>query len=324
MTPLRPFDPPHPAGAGRRRADAGARSCDTPVFERVVTGESETFLWRRDDYPWERNVWNVHPEVEIHLVRNASGVVLVGDHIGPFEPGHLAMVGGGLPHDWVTPIRPGEVIPGRDIVVQFHPDRLLQAASLLPEIAEIRGLLGEADRGLAFHGETRRAAAMLMEGMGEAGGLERLALFFQLLKTLASSRERLSLSSDHFVPSTDHRTLDTAASAFAFVVENFRQDISLSDLARHLGLSDSACSRFFKKSCGNSFTDYVAQLRIGQACKLLSETGMAVTEVCFEVGYLNLSNFNRVFRQQRGLTPSAYRRLARNRRSAPTPSVGSN
>ena len=220
----------------RHSTGSGLRAPDTPVFERVVTGESETFLWRRDDYPWERNVWNVHPEIEIHLVRNASGVVLVGDHIGPFEPGHLAMVGGGLPHDWVTPIRPGEVIPGRDIVVQFDPDRLLQAASLLPEVAEIRGLLGEADRGLAFHGETRREAAALMETMGAVRGLERLALFFQLLKTLASGRERLSLSSDHFVPSTDHRTLDTAASAFAFVVENFRADISLSDLARHLGI----------------------------------------------------------------------------------------
>ena len=84
----------------------------TPVFERVVTGHDETFLWRCDDYPWERNVWNVHPEVEIHLVRHASGVALIGDHIGAFEPGHLAMVGGGLPHDWVTPTQGGEVIRG--------------------------------------------------------------------------------------------------------------------------------------------------------------------------------------------------------------------
>ncbi len=82
-------------------------------------------------------------------------------------------------------------------------------------------------------------------------------------------------------------------------------------------MSDWACSRFFKKNCGNSFTDYVAQLRIGHACKLLSETDMPVTDVCFEVGYGNLSNFNRVFRLQRGLTPSAYRRLARNRRASP-------
>ncbi len=73
-----------------------------PVFEHVMTEPSKSFLWRLDDYPWGRNVWNFHPEYEIHLIRNASGVALVGDHIGPFEPGYLAVVGSGLPHDWVT------------------------------------------------------------------------------------------------------------------------------------------------------------------------------------------------------------------------------
>jgi hypothetical protein len=75
----------------------------------------------RDDYPWGRNVWNFHPEYEIHLIRNASGVALVGDHIGPFEPGYLVVVGSGLPHNWVTDTAPGELIAGRDILPQFDP-----------------------------------------------------------------------------------------------------------------------------------------------------------------------------------------------------------
>ncbi len=191
MTTPRPLTLPKPAGAGRTRAEAGLRGSDPPVFERVITGESETFLWRCDDYPWERNVWNVHPEVEIHLVRNASGVVLVGDHIGPFEPGHLAMVGGGLPHDWVTPIRPGEVIPGRDIVVQFHPDRLRSAAALLPEMAEIDGLLADAERGLAFHGETRREARRSWRPWERSVGSSGSPCFSSC-STLAAERERLA------------------------------------------------------------------------------------------------------------------------------------
>ncbi len=306
-----------PEGATRGGGAGGRQARRSPVFEHVVTGEAETFLWRRDDYPWERNVWNVHPEVEIHLVRNASGVVLIGDHVGSFEPGHLAIVGGGLPHDWVTPTEPGEVIRGRDIVVQFHPDRLRRAAAVLPEVAGVDGLLLAAERGLAFHGETRRRGAEVMEAMGRAGGLERLALFLQLLQVLAAGRECQVLSSEHFAPDTDCRSRDAAGAALAFVVENFRRDIRLSDLARHVGMSECACSRFFKRNSGNSFTDYVARLRVGHACKLLSETEMPVTDVCFEVGYGNVSNFNRVFRLQRGLTPSAYRRLARNRRLTP-------
>ncbi len=288
-----------------------------PVFERVVTAHDETFLWRCDDYPWERNVWNVHPEVEIHLVRNASGVVLVGDHIGSFEPGHLAMVGGGLPHDWVTPTARGDLIRGRDIVVQFLPDRIRHAAAVLPEMAGIERLLTAASRGLAFHGETRRRGAELMEAMGAAEGLDRLALFLRLLATLAAGSEHHVLSSESFAPSRDDRSFNAAATAFAFIVENVRRDIRLGDLADHLGMSEWACSRFFKKNSGNSFTDYVAQLRVGHACKLLTETDMPVTDICFEVGYGNVSNFNRVFRLARGITPSSYRRLARNRRIGP-------
>ena len=310
-----------PGDQGRGPAVPELRRPGTPVFEHIVTGEAETFLWRCDDYPWERNVWNVHPEVEIHLVRNASGVELIGDYIGAFEPGHLAIVGGGLPHDWVTPTRGGEVIRGRDIVLQFHPDRIRHAAASLPEMAAVERLLTQATRGLAFHGETRRRGAELMEAIGHAEGLDRLALFLTLLGTLARPSERRVLSSACFTPATDHRSLDSTARAFAFIVENFRRDIRLADLAAHLHMSEWSCSRFFKKNSGNSFTDYVARLRISHACKLLSETDLPVTDVCFDVGYGNVSNFNRVFRLQRGLTPSDYRRLARNRRLSPALAV---
>ena len=285
-----------------------------PIFEQIVTGEKETFLWRCDDYPWERNVWNVHPEFELHLVRNAAGVELVGDHIGSFEPGHLTLVGSGLPHDWVTSTVPGEIIRQRDIVVQFHPDRLRRAAEIFPEIAEVDALLAAAGRGLSFYGETRRRGADLMEAMGRVQGLQRLTLFLDLLRGLARGQEHHVLSSDHFAPHTDRQTLDSVGEALSFIFENFRRDIRLADLAGALGLSEWACSRFFKKNTGNSFTDYVTMLRLGDACKLLSGSDMSVTDICFEVGYSNVSNFNRTFLRLRGLTPSAYRRLARNRK----------
>jgi AraC-like DNA-binding protein len=284
-----------------------------PVFEQIVTGERETFLWRCDDYPWERNVWNVHPEFEIHLVRYVAGVALVGDHIAPFEPGHLTLVGSGLPHDWVTTLPPGALVQGRDIVVQFHPDRLRRAAGVLPELADLEPLLGRAMRGLAFHGETRRRGAALMEAMGATDGVARLGLFLELLQLLASDGAAQVLSSADFVPATDRGTVDAIGAALAFIVENFRSDIRLADLAGLLGQSEWACSRFFKKNSGNTFSDYLTMLRIGAACKLLADSEMPVTDICFDVGYSNVSNFNRVFRVRRGMTPSAYRRLARRR-----------
>ncbi len=86
---------PRPPAPMRRRSGPA----HTPVFEHVVTEASDSFLWRQDEHPCERNGWNVHPEIEIHLITNAAGTTLVGDHIGRFEPGHPTVIGSNLPHD---------------------------------------------------------------------------------------------------------------------------------------------------------------------------------------------------------------------------------
>jgi AraC-like DNA-binding protein len=289
------------------------RSNRQPVLEQIVTDAAETFLWRCDDYPWVRNVWNIHPEYEIHLIRNAHGIALVGDHIEPFEPGYLAIVGSGLPHDWVTATAPGEIIRGRDIVVQFDPGRVRGAAALFPELSGLDAFLALALRGLAFHGEARREGAAMLEAMGALTGIERLAMFMRLLNRLAAGGEYKVLSSEDFTPDTDNSSLGSIQVALTFIRENFTRDLALAEVAHLLGMSEWAFSRFFKRNSGSSFTDYLRTLRIGYACKLLADTDMPITDICFEIGYANVSNFNRNFHSQRGTTPSAYRRLSQQR-----------
>jgi AraC-like DNA-binding protein len=284
-----------------------------PVFEHIMVEPSESFLWRCDDYPWERNVWNYHPEYEIHLVRNASGVALVGDHIGHFGPGHLTVVGSGLPHDWVTMVTPGTRILQRDIVVQFDPGRIRTAASTLPELAQIEPFLKRGLRGLSFHGETQRLAATMLEEMGRMSALARLSHFLRLLHLLSASEDYEVLSSEAFTPNLDISALATIQSALGFIHQNFNRDISLGDVADIVNMSETAFSRFFKKNTGNNFSEHVTILRVAEACKLLSDTTKAITDICFEVGYSNISNFNRKFKERRGMTPSRYRELARRR-----------
>jgi AraC-like DNA-binding protein len=296
--------------AVRRHGSAASRR---PVLEQIVTDADESFLWRCDDYPWERNVWNIHPEYEIHLIRNASGIALVGDHIEPFEPGYLAIVGSGLPHDWVTATAPGEVIRGRDIVLQFDRERLRGAGGLFPEVARLEPFLDLALRGLAFHGETCRLGAEQLEAMRDVTGLERLALFFRLLGMMAARGEYKVLSSTNFMPDTDDASQSSINVALTYIRENFTRDVCLTDLSDLLGMSEWAFSRFFKKNSGSSFTDYLRTLRIAYACKLLADTQMPITDICFEIGYANVSNFNRNFLSQRGSTPSAYRRMSKQR-----------
>ncbi|OLP55603.1 AraC family transcriptional regulator [Rhizobium rhizosphaerae] len=288
-------------------------------FEYVLTGADETFLWRRDDYPWERNVWNFHPEIEIHYVSNASGVLLAGDHVGAFTPGHISMIGSNLPHDWVTPLKPGERIAGRDIVIQFLPSKLEQASAFLPELAGFREFFTRAQRGLSFKGQARERAEALILDMEFQTGSVRLSTFLSLLSLLRDTDEVDILSSEAYVPDLSSGSLEALQMVFAHIFANLSEDIRLPDMARMVDMSDSSFSRFFKKNSGNSFTDHVNKLRIWKAGQLLTDTSMPITDICFEVGFRNLSNFNRVFLRHHNLTPSRYRKLSTNRRTVPLP-----
>ncbi len=295
-------------------AKAAAMSANLPTFEHIVANANESFVFRVDDYPWERNVWNFHPEIEIHLIRKSSGMAFVGDYIGEFNPGHLTVVGPNLPHDWVTATEPGEVIAGRDVVIQFEPRRLGAIAEFFPEFAQLADFLKRSERGVVFTGSTQQRATDLIEGMIALRGFARLSSFFQLLDLLSSSAEYEILSSPEFAPKLDAESLNVLQRSLIYIFEHLASDIHLTEVAELSGMSESAFSRFFKKNTGNSFTDHVNKLRIWQACKLLSQTDMPVTDICFEVGYLNISNFNRTFLRQHKMTPSSYRKLTGQRR----------
>jgi AraC-like DNA-binding protein len=281
-----------------------------PRFEQVLTAENETFLWRIDDYPWARSVWNFHPEFEIHLIRKSTGTAFIGDYIGEFSPGHLTIVGGGLPHNWVSHIRAGEIVNARDLVVQFDPEKLKKASTCLPEIAALEKFFELALRGILFRGDTARAGADALEAMGHARGIDRLIQFLQLLELLATSNTYRVLSSPEFSPDLNSSALDIMQRCSSYICDHMATDLSLPDVAKVAGMTESTFSRFFQKNAGRSFTDYLTELRIGRACRLLAETQQPVSGICYEVGYLNLSNFNRNFLKRRGMTPSQYRDLA--------------
>jgi AraC-like DNA-binding protein/mannose-6-phosphate isomerase-like protein (cupin superfamily) len=301
-----------------------ARQSDDPqdnaYFEHITIPPGQSFLWRMDDYPWRRCVWNYHPEFEIHLIRHSSGLSYVGDHIGHFDAGQLVLVGSNLPHNWVTPSIGDEKLLARDIVVQFDPARIRQTARSLPEVSEIEPLFQRAARGLEFTGETARLGAGLLEQMGNGAGLTQLCVLLDLLALMAASREYRMLATpqflDQFRPGTPS-DLETLEKTLDFIQRHFLDGPSLSDVASIVGMSDSSFSRFFKTHTGNTFSDHVTSLKMWTARKLLSDSSLAITEICFEAGFSNISNFNRIFLSQAGMTPSQYRRAARSRSVRP-------
>jgi AraC-like DNA-binding protein len=293
---------------------AAPKPSDVPCFEHVVTREYESFLWRRDDYPWVRNVWNYHPEVEIHLIRHASGIAFVGDYIGEFGPGHLSIVGGGLPHDWVTTLHPGQRIVGRDVILQFEPSRILRFRNQIPELAELDDFMRRIQRGVVFTGATAVNGAALLERIGELTGLRRVIGFLELLQMMATAQDYALLSSAHFTPDRDGETLAMLQRSLIYITQNFTNELPLGEVASCMGMTEVQFSRFFKKNTGNTFTDYLTALRMHKACSLLVEDQHSITDICFMAGFTNISNFNRRFKERYGMTPREYKYRSEERR----------
>lgn len=277
--------------------------------EIIPPDPNHSVRWHEHDYPSPVARWNYHPEYEIHLIRKGTGKFIVGDHIGTFEAGHVSIVGSGLPHDWVSDLEPGEVLENRDVVIQFDGKWVERASSLVPEMAEVKPLLEQSARGIEFLGESAKSAAASMEAMGTSTGLERLQHLMELFSTLtrAPQDERRYLADEWFRPQLDGQAAAVVDIVLEYVFSNHAGIIKMSDAAALVGMSEPTFSKYFKRATGQNFSDLTRKLRLAHARRLLERSDKPISEICYEVGFSNLSNFNRHFLNDAGETPRKYR-----------------
>lgn len=283
--------------------------------EVIPPDPNHSVRWHEHDYPSPIARWNYHPEYEIHLIRKGAGRFIVGDHIGTFEAGHVSIVGSGVPHDWVSDLQPGEVLERRDAVIQFDGNWFEQCAALMPELTEARRLLEQSARGIEFLGDSAAKAAGSIEAMGRSSGLERLQHLFELFAILAGAppQERRYLADNLFQPQLDGQAAAVVDTVLEYVFTNHSGTVTMSHAAELVGMSEPTFSKYFKRATSQNFTDLVRKLRLAHARRLLEDTDRSISSICFEVGFSNLSNFNRHFLRDVGVTPRVYRSDHRDR-----------
>ncbi len=279
-----------------------------PDLELVHIRKGESFAAWKHGYPFRTVRWHYHPEYEIHLVVATSGQFYIGDHIGRFAPGQLIMTGPNLPQNWISEIAPGEIVPTRNLVIQF-PEKFIQdCLAALPEMEAIGSLLRRSNRGLLFDPAAGLEVRPLMEQLIEAQGVKRLALFCEILDVLVRAPEPevlASLSYELDLPSINDCGINRA---IAHLRDHLTDDVDERELADLVGHSTSSFSRAFKRHTGTTLVRYKNQLRVDLAClMLLTQPEVKVAEVCFETGFSNISNFNRHFLKQKGMSPSQFR-----------------
>lgn len=285
-----------------RPPSLGYESQETAGFVRCLAHGFPTPLAR----------WHCHDEYELHLITATSGKAFVGDWIGPFQAGHLVLCGPRLPHNWISAGVPPAGVDERDLVIQFAHEPIARAAELMPELADLMPMLQRASHGIEFFGMGERAEAAWRRIKG-AHGAQRLAAFLDLLADLAASTDYRLLSNVQMRGEDGSKDGERINAIVDRLTEDIATPVSAAELAAGLGMSESQFSRFFRRATGNSFTDFVTRIRINRACQLLMETDKLVNHIGLEVGFQNLANFNRRFRDVKGMTPSAFRRQAAQR-----------
>lgn len=248
-----------------------------------------------------------HPEYEINFISNAAGARrVVGDHIEEIDELEMVMTGPNLYHGWENYKNTGKERL-HEITVQFpsdlFSDYLLQKNILQP----IRELLKNANRGILFSNTTTQMAVERLEKISSHRGFDSFIEFQALLYDLATSRNQRLLTNISFLKSNEFYNSGRIEKIYNFVKENYNKRILLEDAATLLNMSGVSFSRFIKHRTGKSFIDFLNEIRLGYATRMLIETNKSVSEICYECGFNNISNFNRTFKKKQNCTPSEFR-----------------
>jgi AraC-like DNA-binding protein len=244
-----------------------------------------------------------HINFEISLIENCSGKRFIGDHIEDFEGTELVLMGSYLPHCWQYYKTVDPNIQPHAAIIHFFPDFMGKDLLEKPEAKGLNHLFDNAAKGVLFTGETLEIARIVIQRMLFESGLARASSLLRLLDILARSTNSRILSSPYY------NTIETSAESkrlnqvFDYIFAHFKEEISLQEVADLLPMSTSAFCRLFKQRTNRTLTDFLKELRIGHAAKLLLEGQHNVTEACYDSGYNNISNFNKHFREIKGSSP---------------------
>jgi len=281
-----------------------------PLFEKVTVpeGASWAMLNRRlpDGIPFQ---WHYHPEFELTLTLNSRGQRYIGDNIANYDDGDLVLLGPNLPHTWCSAERLEARDPHIALVMWFTEDWAAGVTDTLSEMKPVAALLARAGRGVAFSPKIAQEARPIIESIPARAPADRLFRLMEVLALIATDREARTIAG----PGAQRRKVespdrDRIERVLDYLHAHYNERISVAALADVAALSPSGFHRLFRRHTALTLTEYVAELRIGEACALLVSSERPISHIADDVGYQNLANFNRQFRALKGVTPREFRK----------------
>lgn len=254
------------------------------------------------DYPL-----HYHEEFELNFIKNAKGVKrVIGDHMEEIDDLELVLVGPNLQHTWRTHNCTSTNI--HEVTIQFHKDLFGESLLSRNQLNMIRSLMEKAQRGVLFSQETARQLSARLLNLGKKKGFDSILELMSILNELSLSKDMVVLSNATFnnqeVIKYNSRRIEKVMD---YINKNYQKSVSLQEVAQLTNMAEAAFSRFFKNRSGLTFVETLTDIRLGHATRMLINSTQSISEIAYQCGFNNISNFNRIFKKKKGCSPKEFR-----------------
>jgi len=279
---------------------------------RIPKNTEEAFRVQVDDMPHLYNHLHQHQEIQLTLIKESNGTLIAGDYVGPFHGGDVFVIGGNQPHVFRNDERffkPNSRAVA--ITVFFDETTFGENFWLLEEMKPLQQFLKNSSGGFRITGKKRKLLAEKLLSIVIADGIDRLIIFLEILKALGSRKEMQPLTKpiiQRNIKSYDGNRLNKV---IEFTFKEFQRSITLKEVSGLANLTPEAFCKYFKTRTRKTYINFLNEIRINHACRLLTED-KSIAAICYDCGFTNLSNFNRMFKKIKQVAPGEWRKINAN------------
>jgi AraC-like DNA-binding protein len=285
-----------------------------PLLEKSIESLNQSFLVKKLQEPFFDPNWHFHPHYQLFTVIKGTGTRFIGDDIRHFNVGDTVFLAPNMPHLWRSDreyFEKDSQLMTEGIVVYFKEDFLGSEFFEKSEMYDIKTLLKKSERGLDLTGQLKEELVEDLKNLPVDSGFQGIIKLLGILDKLSKSTDYQYIASTTY--SNTHKISETERMRMVheYVLKHFKENINLSTVASLSNMTEAAFCRYFKSRTNKTFSDFVKEIRIGNACKMLQDENKSISQTCYESGYNTVSNFNNQFKSLKGISPRQYQKLYR-------------
>jgi AraC-like DNA-binding protein len=275
----------------------------------IPKNTEEAFRVQLDDLPHLYDHLHQHPEIQLTFIKESNGTLVAGDYVGPFHAGDVFVIGGNQPHVFRNDEKFFKKRSKAVAITIFFDEKTFgENFWLLEEMKTLQQFLKNSSGGFSITGRKKKLLAEKLVSIVNAKGIDRLIIFLEILKEFGSKKEMQPLSKP--IIQRNIKTYDGSRlnKVIEFTFKEFQRTITLKEVSTLANLTPEAFCKYFKTRTRKTYVNFLNEIRINHACRLLTED-RTISDICYESGFTNLSNFNRIFKKIKQASPNEWRKI---------------